>query len=151
MYSIQRDDRIVVKLEVPSIEVPDNLIEEIPLLHSAIYTTAVKSLYHTDGIHPAYEDMLTETIAYHLLDDELWDSESDEYIRLEAEKTLMAINFIESNRERITPFIGNLERIYVSLRKGLLELNNDIARVEFKPNLPFELNMEVIYERKFSG
>ena len=35
--------------------------------------------------------------------------------------------------------------------RQLLELNNDIARVEFKPNLPFELNMEVIYERKFSG
>lgn len=151
MYSMLPDDKIMVKLDLPPIYLQsifkDNPMNFLP----DICVSITKCLAGNSPILEIFDDVLLDTISTRLVNESSWFSESDSYDRIEAEKTLIAMNFIAANRVQLQSFAQRIENVYHILKMGLAETGREISKIEYVNPTPNELIMEILYERRFTN
>lgn len=151
MYQLINDDRIIVKLDIPLLIFPDSFNIPHSVILEEVFSSINRLLFYNNSDIDRFYDILIETLSDRLLEYSSWDIESDSYEREEAEKTMISINFVETNKSTLYSFIQRVNEVYQILKLGLMEINRTISRISYYPVNQHELILEVLYERCFSA
>lgn len=151
MHQLINDDRIIVKLDIPLLIFPDSFNIPHSVILEEVFSSINKLLFYNNSDIDRFYDILIETLSDRLLENSSWDIESDSYEREEAEKTMISINFVETNKSTLYSFIQRVNEVYQILKLGLMEINRTISRISYYPMNQHELILEVLYERDFSA
>lgn len=155
MYQMNADGKILIRLDVPVLVIPNffkiSLSEIIADIFTAIIETLISTLDYGNGVSDVdwFFDIFLEIMSERLINVSSWDYESGNYEQAENENILIVVNFIEMNRLSLYVFVQRVFAICQIVNTGLMETGRTISRIEEHMLTQNEIILEVFYERRF--